>query len=249
MANSYKLGKREPREDLRTFKMAKYATPSTVPPRRMDWSLGVNKWGPMKNDEIGDCTVAAIGHMVQAWTNNNGAEIVIPDEEIVRAYSDITGYVPGDDSTDNGAVVLDVLNYARRNGVGGHKIAGYVALSPHNRDHVALSIDLLGGCYLGVALPVSAQDQEVWSVLNDDPNNRGRRGSWGGHAVPALNYGPTGVVVLTWGKLVTLSWEFFDAYVDEAYGVLSPDWATTAKNAPSGFNFAQLQEDMKWLGA
>lgn len=240
-----RLGKRAARHDPRTLRLASFLTPLPVPPPRIDWSLGVNDWGTMQNDAIGDCTIAAAGHMIQAWTTNNGAELVLPDSTIVAEYSAITGYVPGDESTDNGAVELDVLNYWRKTGIGGHKIAGYVSLTPKNRDHVRLSVDLLGGCYLGISLPKTILDQEMWTVPESGPVGDAAPGSLGGHAVPVVNYGPAGIVIVTWGKLVTMTWEFFNEYVDEAYGILSPDWADGTKTAPSGFDFATLQQDLK----
>lgn len=238
-----KLGKLTPRHDARTLKMTRYAAPAMVPPKRMDWSLGVNDFGMMLNDSIGDCAVATPGHMIQAWSCNTGNEIVIPDEDIVKAYSAISGYVPGDDSTDVGCVMLDVMNHWRRTGIGGHKIDGYVALTPKNRDHIALSIDLFGGCALGFGLPKTMLSQEVWTLVSDTAD--GAPGSLGGHAVPALNYGPAGIVVVSWGKLYTVTWSFFDEYCDEAYGVLAPQWATLAAYSPGNVNYAQLQEDLK----
>lgn len=240
MNHGYKLGKLAPRHDLRTLRMAKYATPTLVAPKRMDWSLGVSRWPMLANDRIGDCAVAGPAHMIQAWSANSGGNFVPTDEQVIADYSAISGYNPGDSSTDNGCVMLDVMNYWRRTGICGHKIDGYVALTPGNRDHVALAIDLFGGCALGFALPKEAQGQEVWSLLDGS-----RPGTWGGHMVPALNYGPTGVVVVTWGGLLTVTWDFMDRFCDEGFGVLAPDWATLAKNSPGNVNYAQLEEDLK----
>ena len=42
-----------------------------------------------------------------------------------------------------------------------------------------------------------------------------------------------------------MSWDFIQAYADEAYGVLSSDWmnATTHKS-PHGFDMALLLDDL-----
>jgi hypothetical protein len=243
-----RLGKRAARHDPRTLKLASFLTPLPTPHPRIDWSLGVNDWGMMKNDALGDCTIATVGHLIQAWTNNNGAELVLPDSTIVAEYSAVTGYVPGDESTDNGAVELDVLNYWRTKGIGGHKIAGYVAVDPKNRDHLRLACDLFGGVYLGVGLPVSAQVQEVWAVPDTGPVGDGSPGSWGGHAIPMVNYGPAGAVVVTWGALKTATWEWLTTYCDEAYACLSEDWVEPGKQAPSGLDLAGLQAALKAIG-
>ena len=243
-----KLGKKDVRHDKRTLHLANYLTNVLVPPARVDWGAKLTQIGMMKNDELGDCTCAAAGHMIQTWTANNGNQKIVSDDEIVSAYEAVGGYKPGDPSTDGGAVEIDVLNYWRKTGIAGDKIFAYVALEPKNKNHIKLATDLLGGCYLGIALPISAQTQRVWSVpATGLVTGDGRPGTWGGHAVPIVDYGPTGPTCITWGKLVTMTWAFFFAYCDEAYGILSSDWAAGNKVAPSGFLFSQLQADLPQL--
>jgi hypothetical protein len=42
-----------------------------------------------------------------------------------------------------------------------------------------------------------------------------------------------------------MSWQFYDAYMDEAFAVLSSDWINKkVGTAPSGFNMAALQQDL-----
>ena len=44
-----------------------------------------------------------------------------------------------------------------------------------------------------------------------------------------------------------MTWGFWAAYCDEAYAILSPDFLKQKNGqtvAPSGFNLAQLQEDL-----
>jgi hypothetical protein len=42
-----------------------------------------------------------------------------------------------------------------------------------------------------------------------------------------------------------MSWQFYDAYMDEAFAVLSTDWiSASAKAAPNGFDMAALQQDL-----
>ena len=84
--------------------------------------------------------------------------------QVLGAYSAITGYDPATGDNDTGAVETDVLNYWRKTGVAGHKILAYAALEPGNTQHVRDAIDLFGGAYIGLALPISAQRQAVWSV-------------------------------------------------------------------------------------
>lgn len=241
------LGKLAPRHDERTLQMAKYcAMAAPAPPAHINWAGNVPAWGMMLNDTLGDCTFAAAGHMIQGWTfDATGTPIIVSDAAVLKGYEDVGGYVPGHPETDNGAVELDVLNYWRKTGVGGHKIAGYTALEPRNYQHIMQSVWLFGGAYIGVALPLSAQTQHlVWSVPSNGPHGRGTPGSWGGHAVPVLGYNSQVLMFVSWGQVMYMTWQFWKYYCDEAYAVLSQDWLKSNKLAPSGFDFTTLQQDL-----
>ena len=56
---------------------------------------------------------------------------------------------------------------------------------------------------------------------------------------------------MTWGQLQGMSWNFFNAYCDEAWAVLSgSDWlGGSPAMSPSGFDMAALQADLPRLGA
>jgi hypothetical protein len=41
-----------------------------------------------------------------------------------------------------------------------------------------------------------------------------------------------------------MTWAFQQAYFDELYAVVTPDWIAANGNAPSGFDLAQLQSDL-----
>jgi|GEM_PF-238013 len=242
-----KLGKHAARHDPRTLLLAKYMTASQLPsaPDSIDWSPKVPNWPMMENDQYGDCTCAAAGHMIECWSANAATVIVPTDDQIISAYAAITGFEPVTGINDNGANELDVLNYWRQTGIAGHKIGAYAALEPTNHDHIMDVVFLFGGCYIGVALPVSAQTQEVWSVPPGGPTGQGSPGSWGGHAVPIIGYDEGGLICVTWGAIKRMTWTFWDTYCDEAYAVLSPDWFNGQKPAPSGFDMAQLSQDLQ----
>src|SRR5271155_2585228 len=74
-------------------------------PESIDYSTGMpSDLGAMLNDELGDCTCAAVGHAIQIWTfNADGASEMItpPDSDIEQLYEVAGGYVPGNESTDN----------------------------------------------------------------------------------------------------------------------------------------------------
>ena len=245
-----KLGKGTARHDPRALLMAAYVSPTLPPPPpSVNLTTKVKAWGMMENDQIGDCTCAAAGHLIMEWTANAGKKMITPsDKQIVGAYSAVTGYNPTTGANDNGAVEVDVLNYWRQTGIAAHKIGAYVSLEPSNHNHIMDSVYIFEGCYIGMALPVSAQAQvqnhQPWSVPPGGATGDGKPGSWGGHAVPVVAYDARGLTVVTWGALQMMTWSFWEAYCDEAYAILSKDYLTGKKTTPEGFSVAQLNADL-----
>jgi len=175
------LGKLPPRLDSRTLQLTDYlrsphARPSeqgtallvkrALPPapRSVDWTAKIRSWPMFSNDTLGDCTAAAAAHMIQCWTANASHAFTPTNVQVIAAYSATGHYVPGNPSTDSGAVELDVLNFWRQQGIAGHKIDAYVAFNPQNFEHARQAINIFGGIYIGLALPLSAQNQDVWDV-------------------------------------------------------------------------------------
>src|SRR5690348_15304597 len=71
-----KLGKGAARHDMRTLLMASYATHQLpTPPDHYDLTTKITSWGMMENDQIGDCTCAAAGHLIMEWTANAGKKM------------------------------------------------------------------------------------------------------------------------------------------------------------------------------
>jgi len=245
-----KLGKQAARHDPRTLLLASYLTAALpTPPASFDLTTKVSAWGMMQNDQLGDCTCAAAGHLLMEWTANADKKMFTPsDKQIVAAYSAITGYNPTTGAHDDGAVEVDVLNYWRQSGIAGHKIGAYVALEPANHSHIMDSVYIFEGCYIGLQLPKSAQAQvqnhQPWSVPPGGATGDGKPGSWGGHAVPVVAYDARGVTVVTWGALQTMTWSFWETYCEEAYAILSNDYLTKKKETPQGFAMQQLQADL-----
>ncbi len=62
-----KFGRLTPaKKSPRALNVASYVDlASAPPPAQVHWATKVPKWGPMLNNKIGDCTFAALGHMVQ----------------------------------------------------------------------------------------------------------------------------------------------------------------------------------------
>jgi hypothetical protein len=242
-----KLGRKAVKTDTRTLRMARYLAPALVlPPAAVDWTKGVTAWGMMLNDTLGDCTIAGCGHAVQVWTLNvAGVMATVPDAVVEQYYGKFDGYVPGDVSTDNGGVELDVLTDWRAQGFAGHQLTGFADPAVADLVEVRQSINLFGGVYIGVNLPLSAQGQAVWDVVPDPGDGSTAPGSWGGHCVYVPKYDQAGFTCITWGGLQRMTTAFWQKYVDEAHTLLSQDWlAAAGLDDPQGFNLSQLQADL-----
>jgi hypothetical protein len=243
------LGKHAARHDPRTLSLAKYVKRGAelAPPASANWSSKTNqKWPMYLNDQLGCCTCAGAAHHIEVWTAaGKGKEVEITDADVLKAYEAVGGYNPADPSTDNGANMLDVLKFWRKNGIGKHRIGAFVSVTLHDV-LVQDAIAMFGGVYVGVDLPLSAQNQAVWDVV---PGPKGKTGSWGGHAIAVVDYDARGLTCVTWGDLKRMTWPFFSRYADEAYAIVSPDFVSLKRKAPSGFDMATLVADLRLLAA
>lgn len=239
-----RLGRSGIRHDPRTLQFARYIDESILPqiPPAASFAYDVPSWPMYGNDRLGDCTCAAVGHMIQAWTAAAGGEKTPAEADVLEAY------IPGTGADDTGRMELDVLNYWRKTGVGGDKILAYAAIDPGNVEHVRAAIWLFGGVYTGIALPRTAQRQVVWDLVGDGKSGDSQPGSWGGHAVPYEEYDQEGFTVVTWGGTLKLTDAFHSGYTDEVYAVLSTDLLNAGKT-PQGFDLATLQADLAAIGS
>jgi hypothetical protein len=246
-----KLGWQEAPVDPRTLKLSTYTTPALPePPPAVDWMSTAKRWPMFGNDRAGCCVPASFGHLIGAWTTYaGGGTIYLTDKDIITAYSAISGYNPRTGANDNGCVSNKALNYWRRSGVGGHKIVAYVQVDESDANAVKAAVNLFGGIYIAAQLPRAADTQfrqrKTWTPTS---GSNGRRGSWGGHALHMGSYNTDGFDVSTWGRRQSATWDWWDAYVSEAFAVVSTDWLSAAGANPLGFNAEALLEDLGQFG-
>lgn len=246
------LGKDEPKEDPRTFLLGDFVRTTQLPspPATLDYTSKVTSFPMYLNNAIGDCAIASPAHEEQIWTSLASTLFTMPDSAVLKAYEDVSGYRPTDpnnpqtNNSDAGCVMLDVMNYWRKTGIGGRQVLAYMKVDPANRVQVKQAIYLFGGLQIGLALPLTAADQiragKRWTVVSH--TGRGAPGSWGGHAVCVERYTSQSNWVVTWGGLQSMSWGFFQTYCDEAYAVLATDWVSQlSKKAPNGLDMPALQ--------
>jgi hypothetical protein len=247
----YKLGKQRPQIDRRTLQFGAYLTKSLpAPPVAIDYSKPVKEWPMMGNDHYGDCTCAAAGHMIEEWTANTGQVNILSDAAILKAYNNFAHGNP-----DAGANMLSVLKYWRKEGIGGDNILAFAQLEPQNDGQLRDAVSIFGSAYLGLALPDFAVPPGAdfltipWLVPGKGPVGNAAPNPNNGHCVPAVGYDQRFIYVVTWGAIKPMSWQFYDAYADEGFAVLSPDWINKkVGTSPSGFDMAALEQDLAAVG-
>src|SRR5262249_12122528 len=146
-----KLGKLSARVDPRTLSLSRYVDREALPapPPALDLSTGVPEWPMYANDQLGDCTTAAAGHMIEAWTASaGGAAVEVPEAAVLAAFDAVKIVDPM--TGEEGAVELDVLKLWRSSGIGGHQIGAFARVTRDDRDLVATGAWLFGGLYIGL---------------------------------------------------------------------------------------------------
>lgn len=242
-----KLGRREPLIDPRVPMFAALLTPALPPIRpSVDWTKGLTSWGMMLNDQLGDCAEAMVGHVVQTWSANVRTEFTATDSEIQTLYEQATGYVPGQPSTDQGTVIVDLLNFWLTHPLCGHHLVGFANVNFKSTDEVKQAITLCGAVAVGVNLPIAAQSQSTWYA---NPNLLGDNtpASWGRHAVTAVAYDETYVTFITWGMLKRATWQWWTNYVEESYALAGAAWVAKDGLTPVGIDLATLETYMNVL--
>jgi hypothetical protein len=239
-----KLGKLPVRSDVRTLSLARYVDPLILPapPRALDLTERVPEWPMYANDRIGDCTIAAAAHMIEAWTaEGHGKAVEVSEESVLRAFEQVK--IVDEATGEEGAIELDVLSWWRRHGISRHRIGAFARVDRRDHRLVRTAAWLFGGVYIGLDLPLSAQSTATWD-WNGSLKGPDRPGSWGGHAVDVVAYTSRSLTVVTWGRLQKMTWSFWDRYCDEAYAVLSPDYLDHGR-APNGFDLEALRADLE----
>jgi hypothetical protein len=205
------------------------------------------------NDQWGDCVIVEAAHHVQSVARyGSDTAVMIPDPTILAAYSDLTGFdpaagPPGANPTDQGTVMQDAQSYWRKHGLGGHRSVVFAAVDVHDLDEVCAAIDLFGAVAVGIAFPASAMDQfnagQDWTVTVPDG------GIDGGHAVHVAGYDRVArtFTVTTWGRVISMSWDFWRTYTDEAWVPIFPEWVDAAGRSPTGLDLHGLGADFAAL--
>jgi hypothetical protein len=248
---AYRLGKNRPVIDDRTLRFGSYLKPALpTPPTAVEYGDKVPSWPMYYNDQYGDCTCAAAGHMIQNWTANAATEVTVPDQSVLTFYEHFVGTPPPPDA---GCNMLQVLRYWRKTGVNQHKVLAFASLDLQNQVQAQNAVWLFGSIYIGVALPNFATQGDMltvpWVVPPGGPVGNAAPNPSNGHCIPAVAYDANNLWIVTWGELKSMSWEFYSAYADESFAVISQDFIEANGLNPAGFDLEALKADLKQITA
>ncbi|HEV3312196.1 MAG TPA: hypothetical protein VG815_16925 [Chloroflexota bacterium] len=203
----------------------------------------IHDWGILGNDVCGDCAWSAAAHRVMQWHAIAGTEIPIFTAFDVESDYTSTGYVIGDDSTDQGTSMIDAVAYQKATGIrdssgNRHKIEGSLFLRPGDVSELAKALYYFGALDIGVQLPSTAMDQfdsaEPWSVAISG-------GSSDGHCIPVIARNSAGnFICVTWGRIQAITPQFLMSFMDEGFAYYSEDMLRSDALSPRGIDKAGL---------
>lgn len=253
MVDELKLGKLPAKEDpkgrtvrLRSILVKKYL-PALPEAYDIDAALGgIDDSRMFANNEYGNCVIAARAHQTLRFEKGEqGRQIDIADQEVIDQYLIETG------GGDWGLILLESLKSWRKNGwpVGDQNYTIYAFASVDWKSHTEVKhcIHLLHGINFGMRVYQKDMDQfnagEPWHLTGDNGQFRGGHGVYAcqyntyigrriAPTIKVLGYNQFGIWCMTWGKKQFMTYDFWDARVDEAYGIVDNRNEWMAEDSP-----------------
>jgi hypothetical protein len=210
--------------------------------RKIDWEM-------LGNDSLGLCAEAAVMHQLMGVTTvaHAGSPFIATTAQTISLYSAATGYNPADPSTDQGTDMVQLAQFLMANGAAGHAIPAATAIDVNNLDQIKLAAYLFGGVQLGIAAPSYILQVAPGSSWSPNQNIGADSSIAGGHAIYLVGYGRQGFRVVSWGVEYTFDVEFWNEYVQQAIGLVMPDWIKQSGMSPSGVNLESLISEAQLL--
>lgn len=261
-----KLGKLPPERKMSTPALGDFLPKATdwpaVPPQGWETAVPASSLSMLGNgpapdnppqipNGVGDCACAGMLGLMQAMSYNAGRPLIPTTEDALTLYAQFGFNInapvddQGNNPTDQGCVLTDVLSYAQNTGVtiGGttHKILGFASVDFTSIPLMRYATYLFGGLYLGINCPASAEDTSNWTYVPNSPNE-------GGHCVVRVGEGAAGGKTRSWGMFIPTTNEFYLKYLDEAYVIVTHDWISQiSSKTPTGLDINGLLAAMKGL--
>lgn len=239
------LGRLPSKRDPRTLLLTTYLPRELPPlPERVRWDAvkGPDAWGMDGNDRFGNCVIVTAAHMLDSARANESKKMRrLSDKQVVHLSAKMRAL--------NGYTILERLKWWRNLGMWHSKILAFVKVPSMQHDYIKSAINIFGAADIGVWMPRAWDGASIWDT---GTGPRYRPGGWGGHSVPILGYEPSAkhkVVykVCTWGKIIDMTYDAVDQYVDEVWASILPAWYRHDKITPSGFDYKGLKSDLELL--
>lgn len=247
---NFKLGKLPARPGAIKFKLADYTTGTLpTPPRLYGHQSLIRSWGMLGNDQYGDCVWAGAGHEHMLWNAESKKPFQITSQNVLAAYSAVTGFDPRNPNTDQGTDMEEAAKYRRQTGLldamnNRHQVGAYLDIPVGNTDKIKQAAYLFSAVGIGIRFPDSAMTQfnrgMPWTVKAGAQIE-------GGHYVPIVGYNSSYIYVITWGRVQPCSYAFIRKYMDEGIVYLSNDFLNTTGKTIDGFDLSTLQSDLAQL--
>lgn len=240
-----KLGDKGPKYDHlgRTVQLRDFLAPALAYPEACDLTEGLAPdEDDLGNQSIGLCAIAAPAHKVRWLDQLNKRPPRVDTNAVVAQYSALTGYVPGDESTDNGTYALDVFKAWRSSGLFGlAPITAFAQVNYLDREEVAKATFLAGGVFLALSLPKRCaagdpRDVDIWDVPADGDFG----GELGGHMVWLH-----GSCCNSWGRQIVVTPELIAARAYDAFVAFGDDDLLPGGRAFSGLDAAGMMAAIK----
>lgn len=224
--------------------------PTSRAPAQVNYAKGLPAdLGMMLNDQLGDCAEAGYAHALQVWSSAAGKPILTEPNASVQALYETQGYVPGKPATDQGTILQVLLAYLVKTAqpAGGMpKLLAFVEIDPTNEADLDQATYQSGLIYLGFSVPAYAQQalDTLGSVLDVNPS--GDQTVVGGHCVISAGYRPGIREFISYGNAgYGMTTAFWHANVDEAYALVSKEWAEATGLTPLGMSLDALEAQMQ----
>lgn len=205
---------------------------------------------------VGDCGWAFFGHafmqedkqakrpisnFTSASTVNNYAE-----------YLGLQNYTQINQNNDQGTDLQEGLQRVQSVGFTdadgkAHKIVAYASLEVGNMKELWQALYLGNSIMLGIQFPESAdiqtQNGQIWSVV---PGAQ----IVGGHCISLCGHPREDVwTVITWGQRQTVTQQFLQTYMDEAYMFVSAEqYNAVTGDSPQNYTEADIEKFLSMLG-
>jgi hypothetical protein len=203
-------------------------------PTSIDDYSGVSSYGLYGNvgfTSVGDCTIAAVGDILQTWSARKGESSgPLNSAPFISAYDTLVG---GTGGPQDGLPVNTVLAYWKTSGIDGNTIAGSSEIIEYwDRFAIEAALEEDGPLYVSFQIPTSDyvysmdSSSTIWSTNEAPP---GTSTTPYGHAAAIVGYDATGPYIATWGYVQHVTWAWWYDWATDAYTV-TPGTANWSPN-------------------